>query len=129
MSDLRYACLEKANLCSVNLNRANMLGARLAGARLENVDLAGAILPDGTRFSDQSNLERFTNTDNSEFAPTLEAVYATEKEDSAAQVPEGVTDDGDLSWAQFVERTYGSLAENPIEWHPPTYIENEDARE
>ncbi|MCY3797160.1 MAG: pentapeptide repeat-containing protein [Chloroflexi bacterium] len=129
MSDLRHACLEQANLCRVNLNQANLLGARLAGARLDNVDLAGAILPDGTHYSDETNLERFINEDNPAFAATLEAVNATEKKDSAAQEREGVAGDSDLSWAQFVERTYGSLADDPIEWRPPIFIESEDTRE
>ena len=129
MSDLRYACLEQANLCRVNLNRANLLGARLAGARLDHVDIAGAILPDGTQYTEETDLERFTNVENPAFAATLKAINAMDNEGSAAKERESVAGDSDLSWAEFVERTYGSLADDPIEWHPPIYIENEDRRE
>ena len=129
MSDLRHACLEQANLCRVNLHRANLLGARLAGARLDNVDLAGAILPDGTQFADETNFERFTDEQNPAFAATLAVVKALDSEDSTAMERESVDGDRDPSWSEFIERTYGSLADDPIEWHPPKSIENEDARE
>lgn len=129
MADLRMACLEQANLRLVNLNRANLMGARLAGAHLDHVDLAGAILPDGTQFTEESDLERFANVESPAFAATLEAVKAMNHEGSAAKERECVAADSDLSWAQFVERTYGSLADDPIEWHPPVYHENEDRRE
>lgn len=129
MADLRYACLEQANLCRVNLNRANLLGARLAGARLDNVDLAGATLPDGTQYSDETDLERFTDEEHPAFAATLAAVNAMESDDSAAMELEGVEGDRDLSWSEFVERTYGSLADDPIEWHPPVYFEHKDTCE
>lgn len=129
MSDLRYACLEQANLCRVNLNRANLLGARLAGARLDHVDLAGAILPDGTPFQDGACLERFTDTQNPAFAATLEAIKTSDDGQSAATKRESVASDREISWAQFVERTYGSLADDPIEWDPPISMRNADARE
>ena len=129
MSDLRYACLEKANLRRVNLNQANLLGAKLAGARLDHVDLAGAILPDGTSYQDGTSLERFTDTQNPAFAATLEMIKTVEDGHSTATRRENATRDRKISWAQFVERTYGSLADDPIEWHPPAYVENEDRRE
>ena len=126
MADLRYACLEQANLCRVNLNRANLLGARLAGARLDNVDLAGAILPDGTSYQDGTSLERFTDTQNPAFAATLEMIETVEDGYATATRRVNATRDRKTSWAQFVERTYGSLADDPIEWHPPVPIESED---
>ena len=129
MSDLRFACLEQANLCRVNLNQANLLGAKLAGARLDHADLAGAILPDGTPYTEETDIERFTSLAHSAFEVTLKTVIAINTDGSAAKERESVTVENDLSWAQFVERTYGSLADDPIEWHPPAYVENEDRRE
>lgn len=125
MSDLGHACLENANLRRANLNRANLLGARLVGACLNQVDLAGAILPDGTPYSEERNLERFTHQENPAFSSTLAALKAMANEGSAAQEWASGADESDLSWAQFVERTYGSLADDPIEWDPPQYIEND----
>ena len=128
MADLRMACMEQANLRLVNLNRANLTGARLAGAHLDHADLAGAILPDGTQYTEETDLERFTNLRHPAFASTLTVVIAINNDGSAAKEQESVAD-SDLSWAQFVERTYGSLADDPIDWHPPVYLENEDRRE
>ena len=129
MSDLRYACLEKANLCRVNLNQANLLGARLAGARLDHVDLAGAVLPDGRPYTEDTDIERFTSLAHPAFEATLKIVIEINADGSAVKKRESVTGESDLSWAQFVERTYGSLADDPIEWHPPAYVDNEDRRE
>ena len=129
MADLRFASLEDANLCRVNLHRANLLGAKLAGACLDHVDLAGAILPDGTLFTEKADLERFTHEGNAAFQATLMAIEATVRAKCASKEQDKATVDGALSWAQFVERTYGSLADDPIEWHPPASIENEDRRE
>ena len=129
MSDLRFACLEGANLAHVNLHRANLLGARLADADVVDADFAGAILPDGALFRDDACLERFTDTQNPAFAATLGAIEATDHEAILAAGREGAAGDHEMSWAQFVERTYGSLADDPIEWHPPEYAENQDRRE
>lgn len=129
MADLRFACLERANLVRVNLYQANLLGARLAGARLDNVDLAGAILPDGRPYTEDTDFERFTSLAHPAFEVTLKTVNAINTESSATKESDGLTAENGLSWAQFVDRTYGSLADNPIEWHPPAYVENEDRRE
>ena len=129
MSDLRLACLEHANLVRVNLNQTNMLGARLAGACIDDVDFAGAILPDGTQYTEETDLERFTDLDHPAFAATLRDVNAIIKDGFAVKEQKSIATARDLSWAEFVERTYGSLADDPIEWHPPVYAENEDKRE
>lgn len=129
LSDLRYACLENANLCRVNLNQANLLGARLVGARLDHVDLAGAILPDGTQYAEDTDIERFTSLAHPAFEVTLKTVNEINADSSAEKERKSATAENDLSWARFVERTYGSLADDPIEWHPPSYVENEDRRE
>lgn len=128
MADLRFACLERANLHRVNLNRANLLGAKLAGTCLDSVDMAGAILPDGTPYDHETSLGRFTDTQNPTFAATLRAVKAL-RADAAQRNQEGAIGNRDMSWAQFVERTYGSLADDPIEWRPPAAIETKDGYE
>lgn len=129
MSDLRFARLEGANLSRVNFCRANLLGARLAGSQIEHVDLAGAILPDGTPYRDDTCLDCYTDTQNPAFAATLRAVQAVGTGDSIAKKRESDSSDREMSWTQFVERTYGSLADDPIEWHPPSYVDHEDSQE
>ena len=129
MSDLGYACLENANLRRANLYQANLLGARLVGACLDQVDLAGAILPDGTKYTEETDLERFTDEENLAFSSTLATVKAMTDGGNSAKERESGGDESDLSWAQFVERTYGSLADDPIEWNPPQYIDSEDKPE
>lgn len=126
MADLRFACLEHANLFRVNLCRANLLGARLAGARLENVDLAGAILPDGTFFSYGISLSRYTDPTNPEFASTLAKVETMEASDESVVSPASAGSEGPaLTWSQIVDRTYGSLAHDPIIWNPPIWPDDE----
>ena len=129
MSDLRFARLEHANLVRVNLNQTNMMGASLTGACIDGVDFAGAILPDGTQYTEETDLKRFTDLDHPAFAATLKEVNAIIKDGCAAKERKSIATASDLSWAEFVERTYGSLADDPIEWHPPVYAENEDRRE
>lgn len=123
MADLRFASLERANLCRVNLHGANLLGANLAGACVENSDLTEAILPDGTHFTDEVDFERFTDEGNTAFQATLEAIAANREYSTAGL--DYKRSAGGQSWAEFVEHTYGSLANDPIEWHPPDSIANE----
>jgi hypothetical protein len=82
-ADLRQATLFEAKLYRVNfhnacLNQADMSGAHLEGARMENADLAGAnlsgaifdewtTLPDGTKWSVESDMARFTQKDHPQF--------------------------------------------------------------
>ena len=126
MADMRMARVENANLRLVNLCRANLTGARLAGACLEQADLAGAILPDGTLFSDAQNVARFTDQANPEFLSTLAIVKKIDASDDDGYLREDESAGyRRLPWKQFVAQTYGSLADDPIEWHRPTYVENE----
>lgn len=116
MADLRMACLEHANLRLANLSRANLAGAKLAGACLDQADLAGAILPDGTLFTDQSNLSKFTDSSNPEFLSTLSKVERIDVSADADYRHTGVSSGyRRLPWKQFVEQTYGSLADDPID--------------
>ncbi len=117
-SDLRRTCLEQANLRRANLNQANLLGARLAGAVLDSVDLAGAILPDGARYEEGLCIERYTDKAHPDFDATLALINELGKETDNASLPETKAEAyRELPWKQFVEQTYGSLADNPIELH------------
>jgi len=118
MSDLRRACLEETRLSRANLNRANLLGARLMGARLDHVDLASAILPDGARYEENICIERYTDKNHPDFDATLALIHKLGKDTDNVSPPE-TKDEAyrELPWKQFVEQTYGSLADNPIELH------------
>ncbi|MDE2859209.1 MAG: pentapeptide repeat-containing protein [Chloroflexota bacterium] len=118
MSDLRRTCLEETKLSRVNLNRANLLGARLVGARLDHVDLASAILPDGARYEEGMCIERYTDKNHPDFDATLALIHELGKDTDNASPPETEAEAyRKLPWKQFVEQTYGSLADNPIELH------------
>lgn len=130
MADLRLARMENANLRLVNLCRTNLTGARLAGACLEQADLAGAIMPDGTLYADEMSLAKFTDKTNPEFSSTLAVVMKIDASDDDGYLRESESMGyRRLPWKQFVEQTYGSLADDPIEWHPPVPIASEDRRE
>ena len=131
-ADMRCACLEGATICHASLHSVNFRGARLAGARFEDSALSQAILPDGTRFRDEADLEKFTDAAHPLFRETLAKVEAL-AEAEPVQLPEenGCPHCGQpgMTMSEFVERTYGSLADDPIEWHPPEYVETEDLLE
>jgi hypothetical protein len=60
-ADLRNADLRWANLQWADLQDADLRGARLTYARLHRAYLRGAILPDGTPWRPDRDLERFTD--------------------------------------------------------------------
>lgn len=59
--DLRDAQLTHANLQNAVLVNTNLEGADLSEANLHNVNLTSAILPDGTPWSSEVNMKRFTH--------------------------------------------------------------------
>ncbi len=59
-ANLVNANLSNSNLTGATLVRANLTGANLTGANLAGVDLREATLPDGSLFSDTTDLSRFT---------------------------------------------------------------------
>jgi hypothetical protein len=67
VADLRGANLEGAVLDSTNLKGADLRGARLLNAHLHGADLTGAVfnhhvkLPDGSQWSPNTDLTRFTD--------------------------------------------------------------------
>ena len=100
-ADLSFANLEGARLSFANLEgtslfRANLEGASLIKANLEGTDLRDAnlemvkwsnedgrypaTLPDGTTWTPETNMMRFTNPDHSDYPSTLEKINAIRKE-------------------------------------------------
>lgn len=71
-ADLRNANLAFANLTQADLIAADLRGANLQGATIEQVKWHhfkhnGAILPDGSEWTAETDLERFTNPDHPQF--------------------------------------------------------------
>lgn len=62
MANLRRANLREAFLQSAKLRDADLLGADLQGAKLER-----AVLPDGTRWGQDTDMRRFTDSSHPDF--------------------------------------------------------------
>jgi hypothetical protein len=60
-ANLVGAYLGDANLNGADLRGANLTGASLREADLRSADLREAILPDGTKFNNNTDLSKFTN--------------------------------------------------------------------
>ena len=78
-SDLRNAKIWGSWMVSVNLSAANLQEADLRASFLENANLTdsnllGAILPDGTQFTEATDMNRFTDTNHSEYLSTIAAI-------------------------------------------------------
>lgn len=81
--DLRYAKLQGSKMWIVNLQGANLINTNLEGAYIWQANLQdvvwadgnkAAILPDGTTWTPETDLERFTNHKNPEFDNTLSKI-------------------------------------------------------
>lgn len=59
-ANLINADLSNSNLTGASFVKADLTGANLAGANLTGVDFREAIMPDGTLFSDNTDLSSFT---------------------------------------------------------------------
>ncbi len=77
-ANLTDARLSHANLQGARLNHADLTGAHLEGARLQDADLRGAVLtraifderatlPDGSKWSAENDLARFTDPQHPDF--------------------------------------------------------------
>ena len=72
-ANLQNANLRDANLQGATLRKTSLQGADLTGANLENALLTGAyfsvdtILPDGTAWTEDTDLTRFTNPNHPDF--------------------------------------------------------------
>lgn len=79
-ANLQGANLEDANLQGADLQEANLQGANLQSADLQDAELGHArfntdtILPDGSPWTPEVNLERFTNSDSSSFWSSAELI-------------------------------------------------------
>ena len=73
MAHLQSATLHSANLSGANLWNTYLQGTDLSGANLQNATLLrshfdiNTILPDGTRWSEDTDLTRFTNPNHPDF--------------------------------------------------------------
>lgn len=99
-ANLRGANLQESNLEGVDLGGANLEGANLRDARLdavnlEGADLRGAYLPDGTNWTEDTDVTRFTNPDHPDFWENKEE-KVPKLEISARDIPSRVGSDGDL---------------------------------
>jgi hypothetical protein len=63
MLNLESAMLMDANLCGADLRNTNLKWADLTRTRLDET----TILPDGTTWTPQTDMGRFTDPDHSEF--------------------------------------------------------------
>jgi len=66
-TDLSEADLRGADLQGADLENANLDGANLEGADMRKVHIAGAVLPDGSVWSPNINLRRFTDPSHPDF--------------------------------------------------------------
>lgn len=79
-ANLQGADLRRANLQGADLAGANLQGAYLANAHLDNVKWAlndgtnRATLPDGTIWTAETDMKRFTNTEHLEYKSTLDTI-------------------------------------------------------
>ena len=127
-ADLRGACLVDVDLRAANLYGANLVGASMTRARFEGADLAAATLPDGTPFTDVVCLERFTHEEHPAFLATQSEIAAIKAMPNVAGETDDTEDDRRrLPWKQFVEETYGSLADDPIEWRASILADSDAA--
>ena len=61
------ADLRHADLVYANLEKVNLTGANLKGAKFANTDLRGAILPDESRWTPETDMGRFTDLGHDDF--------------------------------------------------------------
>ena len=73
-ADLTAANLRGADLTGAFLQGANLTAANLRGANLTDANLQGVTLPDGNRYTDNMDIEKFTDPTHPEFAETLEKI-------------------------------------------------------
>lgn len=88
--DLQYAELTNVNLeatviigskCKkANFEKANLAGVLLTNSDLEGANFIGSILPDGTEWTEGTDMERFTSPSHPEFEMTFKKVEEIRKE-------------------------------------------------
>ncbi len=71
---LREANLQGALLWEANLQEADLSGANLQEAGLRAANLENAILPDGTTYSEDVDMEKFTNPEHQDYQATLDEI-------------------------------------------------------
>ncbi len=78
--------LRQTNLQNADLGEAILLGANLQSANLDNANLDGASLPDGTKGSEDTDMERFTDPNHPDFETTLDAINTIRDELGFARI-------------------------------------------
>jgi uncharacterized protein YjbI with pentapeptide repeats len=68
------------DLTDTDLSLSNLEGAFLTDAYLENADLGEAILPDGSKWTPETDMGRFTDGSHPNFEATLEKIEAIREE-------------------------------------------------
>lgn len=66
-AELQKTDLQNAILFNANLQGAKLQNANLLGATLHNAKLCGAILPDGERYTDSIDMEKYTNPSHHDY--------------------------------------------------------------
>lgn len=79
-ANLSGALLSFTNLSGAVLQRANLKGAYLGNANLSGVDFRNVTLPDGTKWTPDTDMERFTDTEHPEFKAILKKINAIREE-------------------------------------------------
>ena len=104
-ADLRCANLTYARLYDVRLGGADLRGAYMIDAKLEDtrfryfnmyepgkspsflIEVPPAVLPDGTEFNDEVDMDKFTNTNHPQFGKTLDQINRIRKEMGRFTIP------------------------------------------
>ena len=73
-ANLQCANLQEAWLIDAEMQGAKLQGADLRKAELEDAELEGAILPDATKYTDNTDMERFTDSDHAMYKMTLKSI-------------------------------------------------------
>lgn len=80
-ANLSGAVLHEANLSGANLKEANLSGAYLRNANLEDVTWNDqTILPDGTKWTAETNMAQFTDVEHPQYQTILERVNERRQE-------------------------------------------------
>lgn len=79
-ANLKGAILRNANLEGANLRWANLEGTDLWSANLAGANLVDATLPDGTQWTSDTDLARFTDSDHPDYQATRGKINTIRKE-------------------------------------------------
>lgn len=93
-SDLRGAYIGRANLRNARFENADMRGVDLLESYFENNRFSEAILPDGTVWTEETDMKRFTDSRHPEYCATLEQINVFREELGVLVLTRKVCEDG-----------------------------------